>query len=413
MSNVIRLTQENGGELNPSAVDPRKTSDDADMPAEGVGHDLCAARQRSGKTLMDVWREIKIPPHHLIASETSRFDALPGHVYAIGFVRSYSAYLGLDPETSVARLRAEMSGSNAVLPVLGPLAPPPRKDPEAEFDRSGDAEEPMISLLCPPERKWPHSVAAGLLIAAVIYSGYYVVASARRMAPPPVIPVPARLAAEAGFTGKQAGTASLATVRQPARTSSELVLLPSTQLVPTEPITVPPLTPVALAPALTAKPALASSTKVAPTRRNSVRSLATIEPRFTSPPELALPPLDATSTQKTTILSVPGARFHSPLPLGQRYGMENRNARIILRVHRSIRLAVQGTDNRILIDRVLDAGDTYRVPNMTGLQLSASDAGAIEVILDDTTVGFAGKDGVMTRGLSLEPQSIIDRQQHG
>ena len=74
---------------------------------------------------------------------------------------------------------------------------------------------------------------------------------------------------------------------------------------------------------------------------------------------------------------------------------------------------MQGTDNRILIDRVLDAGDTYRVPNMTGLQLSASDAGAIEVILDDTTVGFAGKDGVMARGLSLEPQSIIDRQQHG
>ena len=272
MSNVIRLTQENGGELNQSAVDPRKTSDDADMPAESVGHDLCAARQRSGKTLMDVWQETKIPPHHLIAIETSRFDALPGHVYAIGFVRSYSAYLGLDPEISVARLRAEMSGSNAAPPVLGPLAPPPRKDPEAEFDRSGDAEEPMIGLLSPPERKWPHSVAAVLLIAAVIYSGYYVVASARRMAPQPVIPVPARLAAEAGFTGKQAGTVSLATVRQPARTSSGLVLLPSTQLVPTEPITVPPLTPVALAPALPAKPALASSTKVAPTRHNSVRS---------------------------------------------------------------------------------------------------------------------------------------------
>jgi cytoskeleton protein RodZ len=107
------------------------------------------------------------------------------------------------------------------------------------------------------------------------------------------------------------------------------------------------------------------------------------------------------------------SRFHAPLPLGRRYGIENGNTRIILRVHRSIRLAVQGTGNRIFIDRVLDAGDTYRVPNLVGLKLSAPDAGAIEVILDDTTVGFAGKDGVMARDLSLEPQSIIDRQQNG
>ena len=111
--------------------------------------------------------------------------------------------------------------------------------------------------------------------------------------------------------------------------------------------------------------------------------------------------------------SKPASRFHAPLPLGQRYGIENGNTRIILRVHRSIRLAVQGTGNRIFIDRILDAGDTYRVPNLVGLKLSAPDAGAIEVILDDTTVGFAGKDGAMVRDLSLEPQSIIDRQQNG
>ena len=75
--------------------------------------------------------------------------------------------------------------------------------------------------------------------------------------------------------------------------------------------------------------------------------------------------------------------------------MENRNSRIILRVHRAIRIVVQGTRNRIFIDRNLDAGDTYRVPSdVSGLKLNASDAGAIEVILDDTTVGFAGKDGV-------------------
>jgi cytoskeleton protein RodZ len=413
MAKIVRLTPDNGGELDLPILDLPQTSADADVPPESVGQDLCKARRRSGKTLMEVSHGTKIPPHHLIAIETSRFEALPGRVYAVGFVRSYSAYLGLDAETIVARLRAEMAGSDAKLPVIGPLPPPEREDLDAEFAERGDAEELVVRLLTPPEPKLPHSVIAGLLIAVLIYSGYYVLASSARITRPPVMPVPARLAAEAGLTQKQAVAPPLASVRQLPRKSPKLALLPSMQLLPTEPIIVPPLTPVGLAP-IPAKSAVASSTKVAPTRSNSVRSLATVEPPPASPPKLALPPpAEVVPTQPVAVPSEPGSRFHAPLPLGRRYGIENGNTRIILRVHRSIRLAVQGTGNRILIDRILDAGDTYRVPNLVGLKLSAPDAGAIEVILDDTTVGFAGKDGVMARDLPLEPQSIIDRQQHG
>jgi hypothetical protein len=74
---------------------------------------------------------------------------------------------------------------------------------------------------------------------------------------------------------------------------------------------------------------------------------------------------------------------------------------------------VQGARNRTFIDRPLAAGDTYHVPNLVGLRLSAPDAGAVEVILDGSFVGFAGEDGVMVRGLSLNLQSIIARQQRG
>jgi len=72
-------------------------------------------------------------------------------------------------------------------------------------------------------------------------------------------------------------------------------------------------------------------------------------------------------------------------------------------------------DNRknVLFDRILGAGDTYRVPNLIGLKLSALDAGAIEIILDDTTVGFAGKDGVPARELSLDPKALAHPPQGG
>jgi cytoskeleton protein RodZ len=76
-------------------------------------------------------------------------------------------------------------------------------------------------------------------------------------------------------------------------------------------------------------------------------------------------------------------------------------------------MAVQAADNRIFLDQFLNPGDTYRVPNMAGLKLSASDAGAIELILDDSTIGFAGEDGVRARNLALDPLSIAGRKRRG
>jgi len=73
----------------------------------------------------------------------------------------------------------------------------------------------------------------------------------------------------------------------------------------------------------------------------------------------------------------------------------------------------EGTGKRVFIDRILAAGATYRVPNMAGLRLIARDAGAVEVILDGISVGFAGKNGVTASGLSLTPQNVITLRQPG
>jgi cytoskeleton protein RodZ len=82
-----------------------------------------------------------------------------------------------------------------------------------------------------------------------------------------------------------------------------------------------------------------------------------------------------------------------------------------LRVHRPTHVAVRGARNRAFIDRALVPGDTYRVPNLVGLRLTATDAGAVEVILDGSSVGFVGQDGSAASALSLNPQNIVDRQQ--
>jgi cytoskeleton protein RodZ len=73
-------------------------------------------------------------------------------------------------------------------------------------------------------------------------------------------------------------------------------------------------------------------------------------------------------------------------------------------------VAIRDGRNRIFIDRRLASGDTYRVPNLFGLWLTAIDAGAVEIVLDAASVGFVGAQGATVRDLSLNPQSIANRR---
>ena len=345
MADQLQLAFDGLDELDQPILPQRKTSAGPDISLEGVGQDLCNARQRSGKTLMDISRELKILPHHVIAIEKGNFESLPGRVYAIGFVRSYAAWLGLDAEKIVHSVRAGLAATDVRLPVIGPSAPLERRDhPEAVPAGSINATEHGLALLSPPERSVPQRFVAVLIIGALIYSGYYVVTSAGRSAPPPVLPVPARLAEQAGLTENK--PAAVAPVEQPAPISHETAPAPSIEVTPAEPLSAVP---------------------------------------------------------------EPAPRLHAPPPPGQRLGMQNRSSRVTLRVRRSMRVAVQGASNRILVNRIFAAGDTYHVPNMTGLKLSVPDAGSIEVILDGNTVGLAGEHGVAARGLLLDPPSIISR----
>jgi cytoskeleton protein RodZ len=69
-----------------------------DMP---VGEILRRTRLHYGQSLTDVESILRIRAIQLAALEEGRIDQLPGRVYAIGFVRAYAEYLGLDGEKMV------------------------------------------------------------------------------------------------------------------------------------------------------------------------------------------------------------------------------------------------------------------------------------------------------------------------
>ena len=79
-----------------------------DMP---VGEILRRGREHYGQSLEDVERNLRIRAIQLHAIESGNLDLLHGKAYALGFVRSYSEYLGLDGEKMVQLFKAQAVGN--------------------------------------------------------------------------------------------------------------------------------------------------------------------------------------------------------------------------------------------------------------------------------------------------------------
>lgn len=71
---------------------------------------LKQARQAQNKKIPAIARELKIAESYLAAIEEGNSQALPERVYTLGFVRTYSTYLGLDANAVVEQFKSETVG---------------------------------------------------------------------------------------------------------------------------------------------------------------------------------------------------------------------------------------------------------------------------------------------------------------
>jgi cytoskeletal protein RodZ len=75
-----------------------------------VGEILQRTREHYGQSIPQVELNLRIRAAHLIAIEQGDVENLPGRVYAIGFVRAYAEYLGLDGDKMVHLFKAQTIG---------------------------------------------------------------------------------------------------------------------------------------------------------------------------------------------------------------------------------------------------------------------------------------------------------------
>ena len=94
-----------------------------------VGDELRRAREEAGLDLADVAAHLRIRSNFLSALEEGHPDALPGITYAIGYVRTYAAFLGLEPDVAVRRFKEEAAGLNSKTQLVFPSPAPEGRVP--------------------------------------------------------------------------------------------------------------------------------------------------------------------------------------------------------------------------------------------------------------------------------------------
>ncbi len=87
---------------------------------DSVADTLRLARQEHGQDLRTVAQILRIRLAYLEAIEAGDFEALPGTAYAIGFLRTYAEFLGLDGDEIVERFKHQVHGTEPKLDLVFP-----------------------------------------------------------------------------------------------------------------------------------------------------------------------------------------------------------------------------------------------------------------------------------------------------
>ena len=340
----------------------RDITTDAPLPVDTVGAELRAARLRRSEDLRSIAAALRIRREQLEALEEGRHDDLPGRAYAIGFVRSYAEYLGLDIGHVVDRFKFEI-------------------------DQSEKAKDAFTFPKVTEETRLPRGtfLIVGLVVALGIYGGWLLTRSADKMMAERVPPVPERIEERAGSTGApderpvlSGDPASAATRPQGATSSSQLLGVSAPQQDAAVVYAVPPA------------PAAAASAEPA---QVPAQQMAALEPQVAAAPA---------PSQAEPVPSLP------PIPAGQAFGGENIDGRVVVRARKNDAwIRVEDAQGHVLIERTLAMGDSYRAPAKPGVILVARDASAFEILVDGTSLGLAGPPTLVLTGKPLDAAELL------
>ena len=353
--------------------------------SEVLGADLQRARLARGLSLADVSASLRLRAAYLEAIENDRREALPGPVSANGYVRSYAAYLGMDPDAAVRRFKKE--------------AGDPRARPELVFPSPA------------PEGRVPGGAAllVGLVLLVTVYGGWYYLTSKDYLLSDLVPEVPARLAhlmepaAEMPPVAPQQTAQPAAenprapSVAVPPAPTPPLAVTPPTQAAPTQaaapeaaPVAPPARTDVSVASVETSAPATtADLSSAATTLEPEGRAVvASVVPN--APPLNGLTISAAQATPSAANMAVATDVVDSAGP-----------GRIVIEALAPAWVRLRRPDGDVLLSKVMGRGEKFTIPDHPEVLLSTGDAGSVAVFVDGARVADVGGAGQILEDVTL------------
>lgn len=333
-----------------------------------IGELLGDARRHHGATIQAVGAALRIRPVFLQAIEDNRYDRLPGSVYALGFVRTYADYLGLDGEAFARRFKTEVAGLETKQDFSFPMPLPDRGLPGGAL------------------------LLVALIVAACAYAVWYYRASGERTRPERVAAVPEQLIPlpPAALTPAQDQAAHPA----PAEPASQ------------EPTGAPAAVPTPPSASVTAS---SNSPQTPPAETSTPRLPAVVEPAPPPQTTVSTPPAvpgETATASPPAIPEVSAAPAVPPAPVPRVYGITNGPVRIVIKAAADSWVQVRDANQSVLQMRVLKPGDTLRVPDRAGLTLRTGNAGGLEITVDGKPVPAVGPFG-KTRSVALDPERLV------
>ena len=332
-----------------------------------VGDELRMHREQAGHTIADLAEALRIQKRYLEAVEDSRIEDLPGTVYALGFLRTYAEFYGLDGDAYVTRFKEETEGQRRDQKYILP-------EPIEE------ARVPTAAIVL---------VGVVLAVGAIVawYSFRPQEADIAGAVPEP----PTHLAATA-----ENAPAELAPASPKANGAAAQGDAPA-NTVPTE---APPLAPAAPVEA----PAVAQ-----PQAEQDPPPVVVQTPPSAPAPVEAAPAAPETVAVMAPEAAAPEAPVAAPEDSGphipQVYGAPA-SARIVITAVEDSWIEVADEEGNRLLSRTLRAGDTYYVPNRSGLTLVTGNAGGLSITVDGIAAPAIGDVGIVRKNVKLDPELL-------
>lgn len=344
-----------------------------------VGEVLARFREAAGLSLDEVADSLHIRRAFLEAIEADRPEALPGPVYALGFVRSYAHALGLDGEEAVRAYKRDRAGFGQETNLYFP-------EPAAE------SRIPRGAILL-----------IALLLAILAYGLWYYM-NDRGLRPGDLIPALSPEFSEMLPDAMEAVTAPASPVEAPLipaeQAPAEQAPAPSMEAVPTEP---------AIPEALTTGPAAPTAPPTAPATGPATEPVAPAEPSAAEavPVPAPIPATDPATDPAPVRAPVPP----SPPPRDEAPPSEAVAApaagEIVVQATADSWIQVRAANGALVMTRILREGDSYTVPRESGLTLTTGNAGALEIRVGGRLAPPLGGLGEVRRDVSLDPERLL------